>query len=86
MVAETFADGDSLLHRLDPRYKVILAVFFSIVAALADKAPTLFLGVAFSVFLIVLARLNFRQLLVRLLIVNGFIAFLWLFLPFTFGE
>ncbi len=87
MVSEVFASGDSFLHRYDPRDKIIVAVLFSIVVALADRPAVLTLACIFSVIMVLLARLSFRQLLIRLAIVNIFIGILWLFLPFTYnGE
>ena len=87
MVHETFTYGDSMVHRLDPRIKVIVAIVFSIVIAVADKFSVLLYGLCFSLSLIWIARLNIQKVGFRLMIVNGFILLLWLFLPFTYpGE
>ncbi|MCP4715035.1 MAG: cobalt ECF transporter T component CbiQ, partial [Deltaproteobacteria bacterium] len=56
---------------------------FSIAVAPAQRPAVLLLAVLFALLLSVLARLNPRRLFVRLLMVNFFVAFLWLFLPFT---
>jgi len=87
MLDEAFADSDSLIHRLDPRLKVILAAAFSILAAVADRFPALTFALILSSGLVTLARLPARALFHRLLLVNGFVALLWLMLPFSFpGE
>ena len=87
MIGEEFSSGDSFIHRIDPRIKIVIVVLFSIVIAVADRFPVLFSGVFFSVGLIAIARLSIIKVLYRLLIVNGFIFLLWVFLPFTFpGE
>ena len=87
MIGEEFASGDSFVHRIDPRLKIMVAVLFSIVIAVADRFPALLCGLFFSISLILIARLNIKKVFYRLLIVNGFILLLWVFLPFTFpGE
>ena len=85
MHIDNFASGDSLLHRLDPRVKIIAAVFFSVIVAVADRPLCLATAVCFSLALLLIAHLSIREVLLRLLAVNAFIFFLWLFLPFTYG-
>jgi len=84
MIAEPFARGKSIFHAMDPRVKILVALGFSVVMAVANRPLTLEMGSAFAVFLVLLARLNLRQVAVRLLVVNTFVAFLWIFLPFSF--
>jgi len=87
MIREEFSSGDSFIHRLDPRVKLVVAILFSIVVAVADRFTVLLSGLLFSIVIIAMARLKVRQVSYRLLIVNGFILLLWIFLPFTFpGE
>jgi len=84
---EEFAHGKSLLHRLDPRVKIVLAAAFAIIIATSDRLAPVIFGLCGSAILLAIARLNFGLVLKRLLFVNLFIFFLWLFLPFTFsGE
>ena len=85
MHIDNFASGDSLLHRLDPRVKIVVAVLFSVVVAVADRYGCLATAVCLSLALLFLARLSLRDVFLRLLVVNAFIIFLWLFLPFTYG-
>jgi cobalt/nickel transport system permease protein len=87
MIAEPFAQGDSLLHRLDPRIRVVAAVGLSIVVALADRYITLTLALAAGIVLIALARLPLGDVSRRLSVVVGFLVLIWLVLPFSMhGE
>lgn len=83
MFEERFIEGDSLIHRLDPRVKSIVAGIFSIVVAVSDRFAALIPALMIAVTFIILARLSVRDVIARLLIVNGFIFFLWVILPFT---
>jgi cobalt/nickel transport system permease protein len=85
MFEELFASGDSLVHRLDPRVKVLAAFGFSVVTALADKAAPLGLALALALALVAAAKLPLRAVARRLVVVNGFVLMLWLMLPFTYG-
>ena len=83
MIEEQFTTGESFIHSLDPRVKIIVAILFSVVVAVSSNFLALFPALAVSLFLIILARLSMRRVFYRLLLVNGLILFLWLFLPFT---
>lgn len=85
MIAEPFAHGSSLLHRLDPRIRVIAATALSVVVALANQFITLALALAAGLLLIALARLPMGAVAARLSVVAGFLLLLWLVLPFTVG-
>ncbi len=82
-VREPFAQGSSLLHGLDARAKFVAACVYSIVVAVAGDFLVLVLAVLFSLALLGAARLDAARLLRRLVVVNAFIAFLWLFLPWS---
>ena len=87
MIEEQFSTGNSFVHSLDPRVKIIVAILFSVVVAVSSNFSALLPALAVSLFLIVLGKLSFKKVLHRLLLVNGLILFLWLFLPFTYkGE
>ncbi len=87
MIEEQFSAGESIVHGLDPRIKIIVAILFSAVVAVSSSFLALFTALAVSLSLIVLARLSAKAVFYRLLLVNGLILFLWLLLPFTFkGE
>ena len=84
MVAEEFSSGKSLFHDLDPRVKIIVATLFSIIVAISERNEMLLAALLFSICCVILSRLPLRRLLRRLLLVNGFILLLWIFLPFTY--
>lgn len=87
MDIEEFALGDSFVHNLDPRVKIVSAFVFSTVVALNHWISAAAVAIVFPVSLIVAARIDIRRVLSRLAVVNSFIVFLWFFLPFTFpGE
>jgi cobalt/nickel transport system permease protein len=84
---EPFAVGDSLLHRLDPRIRLVSAAVFSCVAALCREFPALLAALVLSITLAALARLRIGEVMRRLLVVNGLVVFIWAVIPFTFpGE
>jgi len=83
MDIEEFALGDSFIHRLDPRVKIVATLVFSVVVAVAGSVEAALAAVVFPVVLVALARISLRKLLVRLAVVNLFTGFLWLFLPFS---
>ena len=87
MIEEQFSTGESFVHGLDPRIKIIVAILFSVVVAVSSSFLALIPALAVSVLLVALTKLSTRKVLYRLLLVNGLILFLWLLLPFTFkGE
>lgn len=83
MIEEGFSEGNSWLHKLDPRVRIIYVLLFSIIMALSTKSLVLTSGFIFSVILVFLAHLKFKEILKRLLLVNIFILLLWLILPFS---
>ena len=83
MFDEGFIEGDSVIHRLDPRVRSIVAATFSIVVAVSDRFMALIPALIVSLVFITLARLSIQKVFSRLIIVNGFILFLWFMLPFT---
>jgi cobalt/nickel transport system permease protein len=84
---EELSGRDSLIHRLDPRVKIVLVFLFSVLVAVSDRFLVLLSALALGFCIALLARLPVKQLVGRLVPVNLFIVFLWLFLPFTFeGE
>ncbi len=83
MNIEEFALGESVVHKMDPRIRILAAFFFSIVVALTRSPWAAAAALAFPVVLILTAGISIRRVLSRLAIVNTFILFLWLVLPFT---
>jgi len=84
LIKEKFSEGDSTLHRLDPRVKIIVALLFSVIVAVSDKYTTLIGALFLAVIVVAVARLRTKEIISRLLVVNSFIFLLWLMLPFTF--
>lgn len=80
---EEFSDGNTLIHRLDPRVKILSVCLITVALALSYNLPGIFVGLLFSVGLILAARLDGRKVLSRFAVVNGFFLFLLLILPLT---
>ena len=83
MVCETFSEGGSVVHRLDPRGRVVVAAAFSLLIAVSDRFGVLGIGLALAVAGALLARLPFLPVLKRLGGLNAFMAMLWVVLPLT---
>ncbi len=83
-IQEPFSEGASLAHRLDPRGKMVVAALFAILIASATTYAVALAGLALALICLALARLPLKKVVVRLLMVNSFIVFLWLVLPLTY--
>lgn len=83
MHLDEFSVGNSFFHRLDPRIKFAVFTPLVFVIALSSnlRVGALFLLVA--VICVFLARLSFKQIISRLLVVNVFVLFLWFTLPLS---
>ncbi len=81
MHLETFAHGHSPLHRLDPRAKLLAAGALSVVLAVSPVPGVWVVGLLTAICCVVLAQLPLLGVGKRLLAVNLFVGFLWLFLP-----
>ncbi len=87
MIREPFAIGNSWIHRIDPRVRIVFAVIYSLVVALSNRFPVLLTALCISILLICLARLNPKEVGKRLAVVIWFLLLIWVVLPFTFeGE
>jgi len=87
MIPESFAQGDSLIHTIDPRLKIISALLYSLVIALSSSITILFAGLAISSGLVLAARLPIIEVLKRLSVLIGFLVLIWLLMPLTYpGE
>ncbi len=85
MISEPFVSGNSVLHRTDPRIRLVVAVLFSCTVAVCFDFSALLTALGAALILVLLARLNPVKLLKRLFLVNGFVLMLWLFLPWTYS-
>ncbi len=87
MHLEEFAEGNSFLHRLDPRVKFITAIPYIFVIAVMQGTKGPLLALMISLLMIALSRISFKKLIGRLIAVNTFILVLWISLPFSYpGE
>ncbi|MBM3299612.1 MAG: cobalt ECF transporter T component CbiQ, partial [Deltaproteobacteria bacterium] len=83
MNVEEFSLGDSLIHRVDPRIKILAALIFSVVVALSDSLIATAVAFIFPSVLVILARVRLKSVLLRLAVANTFVVFLWFLIPFT---
>lgn len=86
MHLETLAHGNSLFHRLDPRAKLMAAIAFSLVVALATGWPAPAAGLLLAGAGVAAARLQAREVGQRLIAVNAFTALIWVLLPLRIGA
>ncbi len=63
VIQEPFSDGASLVHRLDPRGKIVVAALFAILMAVAKSFPATLAGLALALIWLVLARLPWKKVL-----------------------
>ena len=78
---------NSFIQRLDPRFKIVEVLFFSVIVAVSNRFTVLVSALIIGSIIVFAARVPINELKKRLIPVNIFILFLWFFLPFTFsGE
>jgi len=66
---------------------VVVAALFAVLLAVAQTYAAVLAGLGLALICLVLARLPWKKVASRLLVVNSFIIFLWLVLPLTYpGE
>ena len=82
---ERFAEGDTILHRMDATPKMISALIFIIPAATTDSFNAAGAFLLFSLLLASVSRLPLKSIIKRLAVVNTFTLFLLLTLPLTYG-
>ena len=75
--------GQTYIHRLDPRARIVASVAFSIVVAVSQRPTAAGLGLAVSIVLTGTARLPFVPTLKRVAALNVFMALLIITLPFA---
>ncbi len=84
MIPEAFAGGKSVIHSIDPRLKVVLALIYSFVVALSSSFVILLSSLATSMVLVMVARLDAREVLKRLTVLLGFVLLIWVLTPLTY--
>ncbi|MDR0355055.1 MAG: cobalt ECF transporter T component CbiQ [Deltaproteobacteria bacterium] len=78
--------GTGPLASLDARIKLVILIVWSVVLALLDAYPAVLCGLAGSLVLSILAApANPFAYLKTLLVINLFLVFIWLVLPFSFS-
>lgn len=83
MHLEEFADGTTVLHRLDPRIKFLTGFPLVVAVALLKGTMGPGVGVGLGILLAIMGKLSAGKLLIRLAAVNAFILMLWVMLPFV---
>ena len=86
MISDVFANGNSIIHRIDPRCRILSAVFFSCVIAVSEEIPALIFAVAISAVLLVIARLDYQLVVKRIIIISGLVFLIWLVVPITYES
>lgn len=81
MTCERFSEGISLLHKMDPRAKIITAIIFSVAISISAHLIPQLIALCLSIILLLLSGLKIVDVIKRLFIVNIFVAFLWLTIP-----
>jgi cobalt/nickel transport system permease protein len=84
MIAEPLAYGDSFVHRIDPRLRIVLASLFSCSVAVFHALAALLAACLLAFLLLVMSGLDLREIGRRLAVVVGFLALLWCLLPLTY--
>ena len=83
MLHHTDFHGQTYIHRLDPRVRIVTSLAFSIVVAVSQRPTAAGLGLAVSIVLVGTARLPFVPTLKRIAALNVFMALLLITLPFA---
>jgi cobalt/nickel transport system permease protein len=82
-IEQNWPTGVTAMGRLDPRAKVLMISGFSVAVALFQRLFPVIPAFFVALLLLWLSRMPARVAFRRLLVVNGFIFILWVFLPFT---
>ncbi len=84
MIEEKFASGQSFIHNLDPKIRIITSIVLSLAIALCDSFYFGAIYLFISICLVNLAGLNPRDVVTRLKPMLWFILMIWIILPLTF--
>ncbi len=84
MIEEPFAAGNSIIHQIDPRFRVAAATFYSFAVALCYEFQPLIVALTVSLVSVLLSGVGLKTVLKRLAIVNVFILLFWIVLPLTY--
>ncbi len=84
MIEEKFASGQSFIHKLDPKTRIVAVLILSFAAALCDIFFVAVLYFIISTVLIIMARLNIKDVIERIKPVFWFLLMIWILIPITF--
>ena len=84
MIRESFAEGNSWIHGIDPRLRVIGAAAFTVVVAVSYDFTALLIGLILSLCMVLSARLDILAVVRRLLAPVIFLLLLWAVLPWSY--
>ncbi len=84
MLDHSLEYGDSPIHKLDPKTRIVVAFFLSFAAALCDHIGVASGYLMLGMVLVALARLTPAQVMGRLKPLFWFLIMIWIFLPLTF--
>ncbi|MBI9078410.1 MAG: cobalt ECF transporter T component CbiQ [Pseudodesulfovibrio sp.] len=82
-LADPITAGDSFISRIDPRIRLVCAAAITLPVAVLNIIDPAWIALATGIAFVFLARITLSNLLKRLCIINLFILFLWLFIPFS---
>lgn len=80
---ETFALGDSFIHRIDPRIRFVCALLLVFTLALIQNFWLAAAGLFLGAILTIMAALPMFKVVGRLAALNGFMLIVWVLLPFS---
>jgi len=83
VIEERLQDAHGPLHRLDPRARLLAATAWSVAGAVIQGLPVALAALGASALLLAASRPPLDEVARRLGVVNVFIAFLWLLMPFS---
>lgn len=86
MIDHSLSEGNSFLHQIDPRIRILIAVLFSCLMSVAQQQSTLVLSLGFALLITLPLASHFFQLLNKIFRLNAFIVLFWIFLPFTMSS
>ena len=86
MIDHSLAEGNSYLHQIDPRIRILIAVLFSCLMSVAQQLSTLALSLGFALLITLPLASHFFQILKKIFRFNAFILLFWIFLPLTMSS
>ncbi len=84
MIEEKFASGQSFIHQLDPKIRIIASIVLSFAVALCDNLYIAGCYFIIATVLITMAQLKWWDVIIRLKPLFWFLLMIWIILPLTF--